>query len=100
MLACWRADLKVKPEPVPNCGNLTERDPRLYHAERTGVHSKENDALGSRAVGAQIGLVSLPGINERVINAGDRRSKLEPCDGPGKFPGRRNQSFSAGWSCI
>ncbi len=73
-------------QPVAHRRNLAERNPRLHHAERAGIHAQKNHALPSVAKPPQKFLVRFPGVSERIINVRDRRGELQPTDRFGKFP--------------
>jgi ABC-type nickel/cobalt efflux system permease component RcnA len=69
-------DVRFNLHPVAHGRNFAEGHAGLHHAERTGIHSEENNALGCVRERAQVGFVPCPGVIERVVNKSDGRAKF------------------------
>jgi hypothetical protein len=63
-------------QPVPDHGSVSERDPVLDHAPRSGVHAQQKKVHFRSAI-PQIFLESFPGIVERIIDMEYRCGKLK-----------------------
>ena len=81
----WLVNPGVDAEPITNRGNLAKGHAGLNHAEGTGVHAEKHHALAGAGVPGEVELMRGPGVAERVVNAGDRRAKLQPPDGVGQL---------------
>ena len=63
--------------PVPHRTDFPERHPRLHHAKRPRIHAQENDFLPRPAKAFQVHFVSLPGIEQWIINMSHRQRKAQ-----------------------
>ncbi len=66
----------LQPHPIPDGGDLPERDAGLGHPEGTRIHAQEEHLLrpGSR-IATQIGLMRSPGIVQRLVDEVSGRRK-------------------------
>src|SRR5688500_9111691 len=70
-------DRGLKLHPITHCGNFAKRNSSLHHAERTGIHSEEEDFFWTLPVPAQIFLVNTPGILQRMVNVSDGQTAFQ-----------------------
>ena len=76
MLLVGPADRHLKPHPIADDGDLTERYSRLGHAERPGIHPQEEHLpRAGGGVTTQIGLVRSPSVVQRLVDEVRRRGK-------------------------
>ena len=76
MLLVRASDRHLQPHPVPDGGDLPERDAGLGHAEGPWIHAQEEHLLRPRSrVATQIGLMRSPGVVQRLVDEVCRRGK-------------------------
>jgi len=63
-----RRDLK----PLADDGDLSKGDPGLRHSPWSRVHSHQENLLLRAPVASQILFKGSPGVDERIVDAGDR----------------------------
>ena len=78
MLNARRVDAVGDAEPITHRGDLTERNAGLYHTERTGVHSYQEDLCLTAAIAIEVLPVRFEGVVEWVVDVMDRRGECAP----------------------
>ncbi|MNL35315.1 hypothetical protein D3C87_1573400 [compost metagenome] len=82
------ADGDLDPHPVPHHLDVPEGHPGLGHAEGSRVHAQEHDPLMAVPVATDVGLVARMGVDQRVVDVGDRRGEGQLGDVVAEAPGR------------
>jgi hypothetical protein len=77
MLDLRALDALAHPDEIPNEAHVAERNARLRHAERPGVHAKQHDLFRGLPPALEVGFVRRARVVERVIDVGDGRAKAE-----------------------
>lgn len=78
----WGSDRCVDLHPVTDKRHTAERDARLGHAPRPGIHAEPKHfagLLGSKP--RKIGLVGFPSVGERVVDVGGGGAKRQSREG-------------------
>ena len=68
-----------------------KRHAGLGHAPGTRVHAQEDHPAGPVAGQVQIGVVGRAGMDQRVVDVGDRGAEAERVDRPGQFVSDRDE---------
>ncbi len=77
MFVRWLADLPRDAEPVAHQLDLAERDARLHHAERPRIHAHEHGFLASFSPTLEVLLTRIAGVDQGVVDVGDRRGEAQ-----------------------
>ena len=77
MLSGRLADFSLHAQPVAHRSDLPKWDPRLRHAEWSGIHPQKQDPPRIRRVTPQILRVRFHGIAQRIVNIRHRRGESE-----------------------
>ena len=100
MLDLRMADRGFDPEPVAHQIHFTERNSRLCHPPRSGVHAQKHDFLRPGSVPLEVQPMRLPGVVERIVDVRYRRLEFESRNRPAQIPRNANNRrlFAAHWS--
>jgi hypothetical protein len=98
MLARRFANGALDPQPIPHGRDFAERHPGLRHAERAGVHAKEQHAFRSRTELSHVGRIWAPRIVQGIIDMGDRSLESQLVGFPAQSPCGRDERLRSGCS--
>ena len=71
------ANLAAQAEPTSHRFDLAKRHTGLHHAKGPRVHADEQRFLVAAAKPFEVAAMNVPGVLERVVDAGNRRRETE-----------------------